>query len=187
MNNTHTIYWIYDKSGLQEHIRSGYSPLKYGYVGNTTNYKRRLREHKNHSTNPTIRMYKWEDLSHKVLFDNLSTALADEIEIRLRPDTFMGWNIQGAANTGGWNGNAGHKFIACMTAPNGNEVITYLGEFCKTRFPSSSQTARKAFHHLLRGSKGGNTYKGYSIRPFDKTGKDKYLWKDFCHQNGLTA
>lgn len=183
---TNTVYWIYDQPGLTSHIRAGYSPLKYGYVGNATNYKRRLRQHQYYSTNETIRSFDWDALTKKVLFDNLSPAIADEIEIRLRPEPFMGWNIQAGANSNGYNGNAGHKFIACMVFPNGHEEIHYLSEFCKATF-EKAETARKAFHHIIRGSLGSKTYKGYGIRPFDKDGKDSYLYHIFKNANGHYA
>jgi hypothetical protein len=83
------VYWL--------HIKDHIDPYKDGYIGITKNFNRRLKQHLSGSTNPhlsnAINKYGKENILCKFIAKGLSLHEAKLLELKLRNQDEIGWNI----------------------------------------------------------------------------------------------
>ena len=88
--NIYDVYWIHQKS--QNDI------YKEGYVGITSNFKKRMNSHINNNKKyhfkNAINKYGWDNLDKDIIHSNLSLNEALKFEELYRPNQNIGWNSQ---------------------------------------------------------------------------------------------
>lgn len=89
-DNMYSVYWIH--LPIQNDINTQ------GYVGITSNFKRRMQAHldnsKQYHFKNAINKYGWKNLIKSILYENIILQEALEIEEKLRPKQNIGWNSQ---------------------------------------------------------------------------------------------
>jgi predicted GIY-YIG superfamily endonuclease len=141
------LYWVRSP----EHT----DPYAEGYVGVTTDFRRRMYEHKSRA--PTVDLYKaiaelgWAALVKEVLATGLSRGDALVLEKQYRPSARIGWNM----DCGGMCGpNPALMAMSMKEYMNQPEVRAACSERMKKRYTSAAERKKLSAIMQLASPKG---------------------------------
>lgn len=154
---------------------SGYDHDKY-YFGVARDYKKRWgKDGKGYITQPfysAIQKYGWENITHKILYDNLSkeSALEKEKELIKQYDSKLG--RKGYNGTDGGEGGMGHKssrahIVICLDP----QMAFRSSLVCSRYFGIGQSNVTRCCRH----EKGCTTTKGYKFIYIDEYEKSRGL------------
>jgi predicted GIY-YIG superfamily endonuclease len=141
------LYWVRSP----EHT----DPYAEGYVGVTTNFRRRMYEHKNRA--PTVDLYKavselgWAALVKEVLVAGLSRADALVLEKQYRPSSRIGWNMECGGMCGPDQALMAMPMKEYMNQP---EVRAVYSERMKKRYASEAERSAQSVRMKVASPKG---------------------------------
>lgn len=157
---TYIIYGLVEKSKLN----NDFNWHTDGYIGLTSNLKKRLSNHKNHREIEALRGIDWDEIYVETLHEVGDKVGGSIIEQHYRPYYNIGYNRSiGGGSNGRIHDNSNKYDAVIITHPCGKETVECLMDFIRATFPESENTARSQFGYILRGA-GRKHYKGYKAR-----------------------